>query len=426
MVTQTPDRPQRRAIFFVFDGGTGIGHLRRLACIAKKLQGPFSCLIVTGHRAAANWFVPEECEYIHLPSWDSLLQTKAQYYGRTPFILLDQKDAVQLRKDILTGVVESFQPDVIFVDHLPLGAHQELADIIESTNCLKYLVTRGVLNETENLRQLILGGKANNYLKSYYHRILVASDPKVFNFCRQYNIAAEIRQKTVHTGYVIENIPQDMIQETRKDRGVENGDIWVVASAGSGQLGESLIRNCIELARAHKNVIFDIVVGPRSKLPWESRNKTTIVRDNLQLHKESAHMPCLHASADIVISTAGYNSLLETLQGNAKILCFPYRTDRRDEQYQHAASLKTFVDIEVSVELSELPSLFERAIRSIPDHQADRRRELDFNGTAVIERIALDDLGVAGALRSGRADQDVGRAGISDNPVIESTIVSKG
>ena len=91
---------QKRAIFFVFDGGTGLGHLRRLASIAKRLQGRFSCLIVTGHRAAAHWFVPDECEYIHLPSWDSLLESKAQYWGRKPFIVLDEAEALKLRKDI--------------------------------------------------------------------------------------------------------------------------------------------------------------------------------------------------------------------------------------------------------------------------------------------------------------------------------------
>ena len=69
MSVDKADETQTRAIFFVFDGGIGLGHLRRLACIAKRLQGRFSCLIVTGHRAAAHWFIPDECEYIHLPSW---------------------------------------------------------------------------------------------------------------------------------------------------------------------------------------------------------------------------------------------------------------------------------------------------------------------------------------------------------------------
>src|SRR3954468_14248736 len=131
---------QKRALFYVFDGGTGVGHLRRLACIARQMQGRFACLIVTGHRAAAHWFIPEECEYVHLPSWDSLLAAKAHYWGRKPFIALDKQDAVRLRMEILNGIVRGFQPDAIFVDHLPLGAEEELATILEETRCNKYLV----------------------------------------------------------------------------------------------------------------------------------------------------------------------------------------------------------------------------------------------------------------------------------------------
>lgn len=187
---------QRRAIFFVFDGGTGVGHLRRLSCIARQLQEPFSCLVVTGHRAAAHWFVPAECEYIHLPSWDSLLQAKARYWNRQPFILLDEPDAVRLRREILSAVVNAFQPDVIFIDDLPLGILDELADVLSDARCLKYLVTRGVLNETDDVGRLILGGRPGHYLRTHYDRILVACDQKVFKFARQYNISADLSAKT--------------------------------------------------------------------------------------------------------------------------------------------------------------------------------------------------------------------------------------
>jgi predicted glycosyltransferase/RimJ/RimL family protein N-acetyltransferase len=391
---QVVDGPQKRAIFFVFDSGTGVGHLRRLACIARRLQGRLACLIVTGHRAAAHWFVPEQCEYVHLPSWDSLLESKASYWGRKPFLSVSEQDAIRLRCDILKGVVAAFRPDAIFVDHLPLGARDELADVIRDTPCRKYLVTRGVLNQTEDLGRLILGGKAHEYLRTYYHKILVAADPKVFEFSKRYNISPEIREKIVHTGYVTEGMSKEIIQKTRDDRGLKEGDLWVVASAGGGQMGEPLIEACLELAATRHDVVFDIVQGPRSRRTWEAKHQTVIVRNNLRLHKETDQMPLLNAAADLVISSSGYNSLLETLQGNAKVLCFPYRKDLRDEQYQHAVCLKKFVDLEVTPDLSQLPMLFDRAITSIRccPGTRDRREELALNGAACIEKIVLGDL----------------------------------
>jgi predicted glycosyltransferase len=388
------ERSEKRALFFVFDGGTGVGHLRRLCCIARKLQGHFSCLIVTGHRAAAHWFVPEECEYVHIPSWDSLLPTKAKYWGRKPFITLSEGDAIKLRKGMLSAIVKSFAPDVIFVDHLPLGANEELADIIKETQCPKYLVTRGIQNETENLRGLIFGGAAHDYLENYYHKILVACDSNIFNFTQQYNLSPELSSKSFHTGYVIENVSQAMISKTREDRGLKGDDIWAVASAGGGQLGEALIERTIKLAGSAPGIKFDIVLGPRSNIRWDGAHRNAIHDgDNIRLHKGTGEMPYLHAGADLVISSGGYNSLLETLQGNAKILCFPVRKDRRDEQYRHATCLKKFVDIEVSTEVDDLPALFQGAVDSLePGRHHDRRQELNFNGAACIEKIVHEDM----------------------------------
>jgi len=386
---------QRRAIFFSFDGGTGVGHLSRLARIAKRLQGRFACLLVTGHRPAAEWLIPDECEYVHLPSWDSLLESKSRYWGRAPFLSVDDDDAVRLRKGIIGGVVEAFRPDAIFVDHLPLGAHEELADVVRAADGLKYLVSRGIQNETEDLPKLILGGAARESMESHYHRILVAADPRVFDFTRQYDLSPAISRKTVHTGYVVDEVPPEIIRTTRADRGLASGDRWVVASAGGGQRGEELIAGCVRLASHHRDVVFDIVQGPRSSLPWQRGSATTMpIGDNVRLHRETRQMPYLHASADVVISTAGYNSLLETLQGNAKILCFPFRKDERDEQHRHAARLREFVDLEVSSEVSDLPTLFEKAIRS--PGPRDRRRDLDYGGAEFIERVVLDDLGRPG------------------------------
>jgi predicted glycosyltransferase len=309
----TSKTSQKRALLYAFDAGTGVGHLRRLARIAKKLQGRFACLIVTGHRAAAHWFVPEECEYVHLPSWDSLIEAKARYWGRLPFINVEKGEAIRLRAQIMNGIIKGFRPHLIFVDHLPLGAEEELATILKTTACRKYFITRGILNETENLCQLIPGGKAYDYVRSHYHKVLVATDSKVFDFSQQYNIAPEIREKTFHTGYISESISAEEIARTRKDRGLAAGDVWVVASAGGGQLGEKLIEGCLKLAKTHRNIAFDIILGPRSNLEWADKHRSVIASDNVQLQKEVAHMPFLHAGANLVISSGGYNSVLEAL-----------------------------------------------------------------------------------------------------------------
>jgi len=85
---------------------------------------------------------------------------------------------------------------------------------------------------------------------------------------------------------------------------------------------------------------------------------------------------------------------------------------RRDEQHHLAASLKKFVDIEVSTELSELRAVFERAVGPIDcEELSNRCEELDFNGASFIEKTVLEDLGLsesAGSVRRATEGRRVG------------------
>lgn len=394
---------QKRIIFFVFDGGTGVGHLRRLACIAKCLQGPFSCLIVSGHRTASNWFVSEECEYVHLPSWDSLIPEKSGYWKRAPFVDMEKNEAIRFRKEILHGIVRGYKPDAIFVDHLPLGAGEELDEIIENVNAKKYFVTRGVLNQTEDINKLILGGKAKEYLENFYDRIFVACDKKILDFTKKYNLSENLKNKTIHTGYVTEQIINSDILKIREERGLGKNDVWVVCSAGGGQRGENLIQECLRIAEQTPDVFFDILLGPRSSIQWKNSLMTCVEKNKMRLHKESQYLRYMHVGSDIVISSGGYNSLLEAIQGNASIISFPYRLDHKDEQFLHSSYLLKYLNLKVSTDLADLDSFLKKTIEEVKSNiYKDRRKEINLVGAEYIKKIVWEDLDIANITTSSR------------------------
>jgi predicted glycosyltransferase len=389
---QNASLPPKRILLFAFEGGTGIGHLRRIACIAAALEQRFACLIVTGHREVANWFVSPNCEYVHIPAWESLLSEKAAYWSRNPFLRLSVDEAVRLRKGMLRGVVGSYAPDLIMVDHLPLGMHNELDDIIRGTPCKKYLVTRGVLNLSGTLLDLVMGGIAREYLHLHYDRIVVAADRNVVDFAKEYALPAELAAKTVQVGYVVDHISAEDISAFRARCRVGDKTVWAVVSAGGGQLGENLIRYAVELSAQHPDVLFDIVVGPRSSLP-DSIGREHRSRNNLRVHSESRDMPMLNASADIVICSGGYNTLLEALQGNARILCVPSWKDPRDEQTYHSRCLKKFVEIEIVPEIEYLGAAFAATLGRARSCRADdKRRALNLSGVKAVEQLVVTDL----------------------------------
>lgn len=382
----------KRILLFAFEGGTGIGHLRRIACIARTLQQQFACMIVTGHREITNWFVSSNCEYIHIPSWESLLPEKAAYWNRKPFLPLSVDEAVRLRKGIVRGLVQSYVPDLIIVDHLPLGMHDELDDIIAETPAKKYLVTRGVLNVSGSLLDLVLGGRARDFLHRHYDRIVVAADQNVIDFTRDYALPATLAEKAVHAGYVIDHIGADDILEFQNLHRRADKAAWVVVSPGGGQLGERLVQCAVALSSHYPDVFFDIVAGPRSSLT-SSIDSGLHGQANLRLHRESRDMPILNASADIVICSGGYNTLLEALQGNANILCVPSWKDPRDEQTRHSKCLQQFANIEIVPDIASLGDAFAATLAlTLKNKPADRRRMLNLSGAKAIEKLVVADL----------------------------------
>ncbi|MDQ1920920.1 hypothetical protein [Massilia pseudoviolaceinigra] len=388
-----------RALFYVFDGGSGIGHLRRLARIAAAMQDRFSCLIITGHDVGPQWIVAQGCEYIRLPAWDSLIPAKAAYWGRTPFLDVPLSEAVELRRSILEGVFKGFRPDVLLVDHLPLGAHEELAPIIRNGDCRKYLITRGVQNETEDLQRLVLGGAALDSLRDNYTRILSAIDKRIFDFSASYGLPAEIAQKISSTGYVAPPVAPEHRAQTRAARGIGEDALWVVASAGGGQWGEPLMEACLALTDLDRTVHFDIILGPRSRLPRPANNPELLDGGRIRVHTSCSSLADFHSAADLVITTGGYNSLLETLQGQARILCLPYRKDPGDEPVRHANCLKQHVDLQVDTDISRLPAMFEAAIRECRTGPArDQRRAISMDGADGIAQIVFNDVSSAKGL----------------------------
>jgi predicted glycosyltransferase len=334
-----------------------------------------------------------------VPAWDSLLAEKAAYWGREPFLADGPDAALALRRNLMQGIVDAFQPDVLFVDHLPLGMRGELEHIIDHAECRKYLVTRALQNETENLPELLLAGKALAAIKERYDRVLVAMDPRVFDVQDRYPALAAVADKCRTVGYVVDPAVPDDVARRRHARGLRQGDLWAVASAGGGQHGEALIAASCDLAAAHPGIAFDIVIGPRSNLDPERLAERSRAAINLRLHRQVSDMAALHAAADIVISSGGYNSLLESLQGQARIVCIPSRKSERDEQYLHAAHLRSFAAIDVDIDVTRLPALFAKAVAELrTGPRVDGRRELDFDGAGNIRRIVLADMGMEAAM----------------------------
>lgn len=393
-------RRQRRVLFFVNDGA-GLGHLHRMARLADAIQGPAAALVVAAHRSA-GWIVPEGCEYVHLPSFDSLFPRRAQYWGRRPFLECSRREAILLRRRLVEAVVEQFAPDAIVADHFPLGAHGELRGLIGQSRAQKYCILRGVLDHAEDVRLDVLSGESEAALAESYARVLVACDRRICDPAVEYAIAPGIAAQMRHIGYVSDPLPAARRARVRSQRGLGPADRWVVCSAGGGAFGERLIDACLALASTMPELHFDIVHGPRSAVEWTGCATDVLAYGRVRVFRESRYLAELHGAADLVIGSGGYNTLVEVMEGGAPLVCIPMRLDTNQEQAIQAQRLSAFYPLEIVHDVGDIGATVERMLRA-PRSTHHIRTLLDFGGRERFRAVLLEDLGISDrSAQSGR------------------------
>ncbi len=385
---------QGRVLFFVHDG-TGLGHLRRVARLAEVVQGPCASLVVSGHRQAAD-IVSHHCEFVHLPSLDSMLPNKARYWGRKPFLDVSMKDVMTMRKEMLQAVFNAFTPDAIVVDYLPLGKHNELSEIIARTNARLYFILRGVLDHPDNVRIDLLGGAGEVALEQRYHRLLVASDRRICDVVAEYALSPKLAEKVEYIGYISEPISPHLLRQVRAERGVPVNGRWVVCSAGGGALGEQLIEECTQLPGHFPDVFFDIITGPRTAKQWTFLSADMHVEGKVRLHRETSMLAKLHASADVVICAGGYNSLVEAMEGQSRIVTCPVQLRTNDEQFIHGKRLSEHYPMAMITNLHDLEGAVRAALNAVDNEPVPPapRSILAFDGARRFRQMLLNDLGL--------------------------------
>src|SRR5919107_216857 len=137
--------PMHRIAFYSYDEH-GLGHVRRSTAIAHAVSAarPASILLIAGAREAALFKLPPGTDTLALPA----PQTDFTGRPRNRSLGLDTPGAVRVRARTLKAALGAYGPDVLVVDGLPLGVHDELAD---SLPLLTGMGTRLVLGMREIL-----------------------------------------------------------------------------------------------------------------------------------------------------------------------------------------------------------------------------------------------------------------------------------
>jgi len=302
----------RRRVLFYSHNGVGVGHLQRqldLATAFRHRHPDSVVLLASGSHAASMFKIPAGIDYVKLPSLQKV-------DGRTWIpreLPLPLRDVIELRADLLRDTVRTVSPDLLVADFMAAGPYGELLP------ALKELQRRGgravvgfrdVLDEPAFVRQV--WGEAGVYdvLRQHYSAICVYGDPRMLDFVEAYGLDDDLASRLHYCGYLGRGAPAGSGSAGTPERPL------VVATSGGGADGPALLETFVQAAGQLQSRVggtWTAVTGPLMDDDDHARIVSLAEHDEVTVHRVVPDLRSTVATADCVVSMAGYNTVCDIM-----------------------------------------------------------------------------------------------------------------
>lgn len=371
----------------------GLGHTRRNMLIGKTLAASPVCgsiLMLSGIRQSGAFFVPPGIDFVTLPAYSKL--QNGEYSSRD--LKIEVSELAHLRAQCIKAAVASFSPDLFIVDNVPRGALDELIPTLEhladrgETKCV--LGLRDVIDDPATVRKQWQQRRNFEAIREYYHDVWIYGDPKIYDTLGEYDFPADICLKSRYTGY-LDPLNQSGGPNVRAVLRNHAGKKVILCLVGGGQDGARLAGHFAQTALP-PGTIGMIVTGPfmpdseRAKLrQFAVGNPRLIVREFV-----SDPLPLIE-SASAVVAMGGYNTVIELLAMEKRVLLIPRMRPRMEQMIRaerlQALDLVDFIE-EDMVTAGRISEWLKRS-----DSPAPARKVVNFEGLKRIADVAADLIG---------------------------------
>jgi predicted glycosyltransferase len=387
-------------------GMVGFGHIRRNASIAQALRSSAlrpAIVMIAEAWQAGTLPMPAGVDCVTLPS----LRKEADGLFTPRFVDISEHDLVALRSCVIRGAMKGFEPDVLIVDHLPLGAAGELAATLKllrgrgRTRCV--LGLRDVLQDRDTVRRMWSGRAHLEAVRECYDAIWVYGDPGVYDLVREYGVLDEFADRVRYAGYLDQRPRLELARpwkETRPSRSPARR--LALCVVGGGQDGDALADAFIR-ADLPADMAGVVVTGPY--MAEENRARLTRAmhgRPRMQLIDFLADPIALVERADRVIAMGGYNTVCEVLSFEKHALIVP-RVRPGCEQWIRAERMHDLGLLSVLHPDRLTPGALSDWLASDLGPPPPTRSRVDIGGLARIPGLIAELLGVS----SDRAPESV-------------------
>lgn len=324
----------------------GLGHLRRSLLIAHRLAElpeVSSILMATGSPLAQSFPLPAICDSVKLPAVTK--EPNGRYRSRS--LGIPTHEMFSLRAGVLEAAARNFSPDLILVDHAPVGAYGELWPLLrwaQSRPNPPHLILglRDVIDDAARVADEWERFSAWSAIDEIYDRILVYGDPTVLTTAEELGLQNRRGSRLRYVGYLARQV--ERILNPAQDLPT------VLVSVGGGADGAHVLDTYVEfLENAAVPLSFRSVLVGGPFLP-QSRYLDLVDRC-----RETGHavdvvsfvggLEGLLTEAAGAVTMGGYNTVAELLGHGVPALIVP-REAPRQEQLLRAQRLSTVANIE--------------------------------------------------------------------------------
>ncbi|WP_243544431.1 glycosyltransferase family protein [Pseudodesulfovibrio tunisiensis] len=320
----------------------GVGHFFRTLEIARALA-PDEVVLVTGG-ADVRFTCPANMRHERLPGL-MMDETFSRFIPLEPGMNVD--DTLNRRKQMLADIMRRERPDVFLVELFPFGRRKfgfELLPMLETIRkgesgpCRVACSLRDIL--VEKTDQAKFERRVLSVLNPLFDTLLVHADPALVRLEETFPATPDIMIPTHYTGYVTPRPESGSGSSLRRELAVGNMPL-IVVSAGGSNVGRDLLLAAVTASRSlagrrpHRLVVFP---GPHAQTEeLEALKASARDADWIDIREFSTRFPAWLDAADLSVSLAGYNTVMNLLAANTHGLVLPFARNR--EQRMRAERL---------------------------------------------------------------------------------------
>ncbi len=303
----------------------GLGHMRRNSAIAAEITATMpdaSVLLLVGSPVGAVFDLAPGVDFIKLPT----LSKVSRNVWRPGNLRISSGDVRALRSGLILRAVETCRPDILVVDHEPLGVWDELLPALRHLRADPaaphvILGLRDILDEPSRTRRDWQARRIPAVVRDCYDEILVYGSERMFPTREAYRLDQLVDGPVRYCGYVTS--AKHAVRDRRRASGA---DPTIVVSGGGGrdaypQLNAALSAlSTLPRGFADKAVV---IAGPLMDEELRTALEVRARADGIQFMTYARDVPELLRSADLFVTMGGYNSLAEAVAVGCPTLVIP-------------------------------------------------------------------------------------------------------